>query len=100
MTGCLRIAKESIFTGTNNFVSDTITSSGLNEFFGFTQKDVNGMLADVDAEGKADEVKKWYDGYHFGDYDIYCPWDVLCYLNKLAFESGSEPENFWKNIKS
>lgn len=58
VTGCLRIAKESIFTGTNNFVSDTITSSGLNEFFGFTQKEVNGMLADVDAEGKADEVKK------------------------------------------
>ena len=72
VTGCLRIAKESIFTGTNNFVSDTITSSGLNEFFGFTQKEVNGMLADVDAEGKADEVKKWYDGYHFGDYDVYC----------------------------
>ena len=70
MTGCLRIAKESIFTGTNNFVSDTITSSELNEFFGFTQKEVNGMLADVDAEGKADEVKKWYDGYHFGDYEL------------------------------
>ena len=91
VTGCLRIAKESIFTGTNNFVSDTITSSGLNEFFGFTQKEVNGMLADVDAEGKADEVKKWYDGYHFGDYDVYCPWDMMNYLRDIQRHPTASP---------
>ena len=91
VTGCLRIAKESIFIGTNNFVSDTITSSGLNEFFGFTQKEVNGMLADVDAEGKADEVKKWYDGYHFGDYDVYCPWDMMNYLRDIQRHPTASP---------
>ncbi|MBD9002375.1 MAG: hypothetical protein EGR12_08615 [Coprococcus catus] len=97
VTGCLRIAKESIFTGTNNFVSDTITSSGLNEFFGFTQKEVNGMLADVDAEGKADEVKKWYDGYHFGDYDVYCPWDMMNYLRDIQCHPTASPVGYWKN---
>ncbi len=97
VTGCLRIAKESIFTGTNNFVSDTITSSGLNEFFGFTQKEVNGMLADVDAEGKADEVKKWYDGYHFGDYDVYCPWDMMNYLRDIQRHPTASPVGYWKN---
>ena len=97
VTGCLRIAKESIFTGTNNFVSDTITSSELNEFFGFTQKEVNGMLADVDAEGKADEVKKWYDGYHFGDYDVYCPWDMMNYLRDIQRHPTASPVGYWKN---
>lgn len=97
VTGCLKIAKESIFTGTNNFVSDTITSSGLNEFFGFTQKEVNGMLADVDAEGKADEVKKWYDGYHFGDYDVYCPWDMMNYLRDIQRHPTASPVGYWKN---
>ena len=97
ITGCLKIAKESIFTGTNNFVSDTITDSRLNEYFGFVQSEIDQMLKDADAMEYALNIKKWYDGYHFGDYDIYCPWDVLCYLNKLAFESGSEPENFWEN---
>ena len=97
VTGCLRIAKESIFTGTNNFVSDTITSSELNEFFGFTQKEVNGMLADVDAEGKADEVKKWYDGYHFGDYDVYCPRDMMNYLRDIQRHPTASPVGYWKN---
>lgn len=97
VTGCLKIAKESIFTGTNNFVSDTITSSELNEFFGFTQKEVNGMLADVDAEGKADEVKKWYDGYHFGDYDVYCPWDMMNYLRDIQRHPTASPVGYWKN---
>ena len=87
VTGCLRIAKESIFTGTNNFVSDTITSSELNEFFGFTQKEVNGMLADVDAEGKADEVKKWYDGYQLGKYHIYNPNAVVSLMMEGEFRS-------------
>ena len=80
ITGCLRIAKESIFTGMNNFVSDTIVSSHLNEYFGFTQKEVNKILSDADAITYADLIKEWYDGYHFGNYDIYCPFDVINYI--------------------
>ena len=71
ITGCLRIEKESIFTGMNNFVSDTIVSSRLNGYFGFTQKEVNKILSDADAITYADIIKEWYDGYHFGNYDIY-----------------------------
>ena len=67
VTGCLRIAKESIFTGTNNFVSDTISSSHLNEYFGFTQTDVDRLLKDADCQEHAADIKNWYDGYHFGD---------------------------------
>ena len=70
ITGCLRISKESIFTGINNFVSDTITDSHLDEYFGFTQKDVDQLLADTDAQDHADDIKNWYDGYHFGDFDV------------------------------
>ena len=83
ITGCLKIAKESIFTGTNNFVSDTITDSRLNEYFGFVQSEIDQMLKDADAMEYALNIKKWYDGYHFGDYDIYCPWDVMNYLFEL-----------------
>lgn len=78
ITGCLIIAKESIFTGTNNFVSDTIAATGLDECFGFTQNDIDKMLEDAD--GYAAEVKEWYDGYHFGETDVYCPWDVMNYM--------------------
>ena len=77
ITGYLRIAKESIFTGTNNFVSDTISSSHLNEYFGFTQADVGQILKDADCLEHATDIKNWYDGYHFGDLDVYCPWDVM-----------------------
>src|SRR5699024_2732823 len=79
ITGCLKIAKESTFTGTNNFVSDTIANSGLNEYFGFTQDEVNRILEDANALEHATDVKEWYDGYHFGNVDIYCPWDVMNY---------------------
>ncbi|MFR6380532.1 MAG: AAA family ATPase [Evtepia sp.] len=83
ITGCLRVAKESIFTGTNNFVSDTISDSHLNEYFGFTQKEVDQLLEDSGTTGHAEDIKAWYDGYHFGDLDIYCPWDVMNYLRDL-----------------
>lgn len=73
VTGCLKIAKESIFTGTNNFVSDTISMSRFNEYFGFTQKEVDQILLDAGAASHAQQVKAWYDGYHFGEYDIYWP---------------------------
>lgn len=80
ITGYLKIAKESIFTGTNNFISDTITDSRLNEYFGFVQSEVDQILKDADALDKAESIREWYDGYHFGDFDIYCPWDVMNYL--------------------
>ena len=97
ITGCLRISKESIFTGTNNFVSDTITDSHLDEYFGFTQKDVDKLLADTDAQDHADDIKNWYDGYHFGDFDVYCPWDVMNYLRDLQRNPKALPSSYWKN---
>ena len=97
ITGCLRISKESIFTGTNNFVSDTITDSHLDEYFGFTQKDVDQLLADTDAQDHADDIKNWYDGYHFGDFDVYCPWDVMNYLRDLQRNPKALPSSYWKN---
>ena len=97
ITGCLRIAKESIFTGTNNFVSDTITSSRLNEYFGFTQAEVDQLLQDTGLTDHAEDVKAWYDGYHFGEFDIYCPWDVMNYLQDLQFDPLKKPVSYWKN---
>ena len=97
VTGCLRIAKESIFTGTNNFVSDTISSSHLNEYFGFTQTDVDRLLKDADCQEHADDIKNWYDGYHFGDLDVYCPWDVMNYLRDLQRNPKAKPASYWKN---
>ena len=97
ITGCLRIAKESIFTGTNNFVSDTISSSHLNEYFGFTQEEVDQILIDADQTDHAEDVKAWYDGYHFGDLDVYCPWDVMNYLRDLQKNPKTKPASYWKN---
>ena len=97
VTGCLRIAKESIFTGTNNFVSDTISSSHLNEYFGFTQADVDQILKDADCLEHATDIKNWYDGYHFGDLDVYCPWDVMNYLRDLQRNPKAKPASYWKN---
>lgn len=96
-TGCLRIAKESIFTGTNNFVADTITHSYLNEYFGFTQKDVDRILKDADISEHKEMIKSWYDGYHFGNLDIYCPWDVMNYLRDLQRDPQAKPASYWKN---
>ncbi len=97
ITGCLRIAKESIFTGTNNFVSDTIASSHLNEYFGFTQADVDRILSDAGCAEHAAALKNWYDGYHFGDLDVYCPWDVMNYLRDLQRDPKAKPASYWKN---
>ena len=97
ITGCLRIAKESIFTGTNNFVSDTISSSHLNESFGFTQADIDQILKDADCLEHAADIKNWYDGYHFGDLDVYCPWDVMTYLRDLQRNPKAKPASYWKN---
>lgn len=97
ITGCLKISKESIFTGTNNFVSDSIISSRLDEYFGFTQEDLDRILADAEAKEHADEVKFWYDGYHFGQCDVYCPWDVMNYLRDLQLNPEAKPANYWRN---
>ena len=97
ITGCLKIAKESIFTGTNNFVSDTIANSRLNEYFGFVQKEVDQLLKDADLMERADCMKEWYDGYHFGDFDVYCPWDVMNYLLELQHNPKAKPISYWKN---
>ena len=77
ITGCLRISKESIFTGTNNFRVSTIASSRFNEYFGFTENEVEKLLKDAGALNQYSDIKEWYDGYNFGGIDIYCPWDVV-----------------------
>ena len=90
ITGCLKIAKESIFTGTNNLVSDTIGTSGLNEYFGFTQKDVDRLLEDAGANSQAENIKVWYDGYRFGNFEVYCPWGCDELSPGFSAESGSQ----------
>ncbi len=97
ITGCLKIAKESIFTGTNNFVSDSILHARLGEYFGFLQEEVDRILEDANVSDRADRVKSWYDGYHFGDSDVYCPWDVMNYLLELQRDPQAEPVSYWKN---
>ena len=97
VTGCLRIAKESVFTGTNNFVTDSITDSRYNEFFGFTQAEVDQILEYADAGRQAESVKHWYDGYHFGNVDVYCPWDLMNYLCDLQRNPEAKPDSYWKN---
>ena len=97
VTGCLRIAKESVFTGTNNFVTDSITDSRYNDFFGFTQAEVDQILEDADAGKHAESVKYWYDGYHFGNVDVYCPWDLMNYLCDLQRNPEAKPDSYWKN---
>ena len=92
VTGCLKIAKESVFTGTNNFVSDTITNSRLSEYFGFVQSEVDQLLKDADLTEQAENIKKWYDGYHFGDFDVYCPWDVMNYMLELQRDPKAKPK--------
>lgn len=97
VTGCLRITKESIFTGANNFTTDTISDRRYDEYFGFTAKEVKKLLRDADLEDRFGIVRQWYDGYHFGDMDIYCPWDVLNYIEKAISQGLEKPENFWEN---
>lgn len=97
ITGCLKIAKESIFTGTNNFVPDNITDSRFNEYFGFTQEEVDQILTDANVSGKAEEVKRWPDGYHFGRFDVYCPWDVMNYMRDLQQNPEAAPASRKRN---
>jgi len=97
MTGCLRIAKESIFTGTNNFITDTISDNRLDEFFGFTQEEVDRILADTQNTSHSQEIKNWYDGYRFGSIDVYSPWDVMNHINALCLDPQAMPRSYWRN---
>ncbi len=96
ITGCLRIAKESIFTGTNNFASYSVLDADFSEYFGFTEDEVDEMLAVADRKDKADVIKEWYDSYVFGDSSVYCPWDVMNYLSALRKRKDAKPKNYWK----
>lgn len=97
VTGCLRIAKESIFTGVNNFKSNSIAGTHYLNYFGFTEEEVERMLGDTGLSGCLSSVKQWYDGYQFGKYDIYCPWDVSNYVADALHEPDMVPENYWKD---
>ncbi|MGN0203785.1 MAG: AAA family ATPase, partial [Coprococcus sp.] len=96
ITGCLKIAKESIFTGTNNLVSDTITSDRFDEYLGFTEGDVAQLLKDTGFTEHAYEMRQWYDGYRFGSVDVYCPWDVLNHVAALQVNPTRKPQNYWE----
>ena len=97
LTGCLRIAKESIFTGLNNPKIYSILDYGFQEYFGFTDSEIDRLLADTGFTEYKEKIKQWYDGYRFGDTDIYCPWDVLNYVSDLQQKAGIEPKNYWAN---
>ena len=97
LTGCLRISKESIFTGLNNFKVMSITDSRFDEQFGFTDKEVRMLLSDYGMDSHFDEIKEWYDGYHFGRADVYCPWDVINHVDHLRDDSDAKPQTYWIN---
>lgn len=97
LTGCLRIAKESIFTGLNNFKIHSITGVAFEEFFGFTDAEVRDMLDYYGLSSHYDTVKDWYDGYRFGTVDVYCPWDVINYCSDHLFDPSAYPKNYWLN---
>lgn len=97
LTGCLRVSKKSIFTGLNNFKVLSIADVRFDEQFGFTDEEVRKLLKDYDLEDYFSEAKEWYDGYHFGNADIYCPWDVINYVEHLRYDPEAEPEAFWIN---
>ena len=97
LTGCLRISKESIFNGLNNFKVMSITDSRFDEQFGFTDEEVKKLLSDYDMDSHFDEVKEWYDGYHFGRADVYCPWDVINHVDHLRDDGDAKPQTYWIN---
>lgn len=97
LTGCLRISKESIFTGLNNFKVLSITDPRFDEQFGFTEAEVKQMLADYQLEDHLQEIKEWYDGYRFGAAEVYCPWDVINYVDLLRYDAKARPQAYWIN---
>ncbi|WP_456057235.1 AAA family ATPase [Agathobacter sp.] len=97
LTGCLRVSKESIFTGLNNFEINSIVDIDHDEQFGFTDDEVMKLLSDYDRSERYHDAKEWYDGYHFGNADIYCPWDVINFAKKLVSDPSARPSAFWIN---
>lgn len=100
VTGCLRISKESIFTGVNNFACYSVTSRKFSRYFGFTEEEVLQMLDAFGMSGKMDLIREWYDGYIFGNTEVFCPWDVVSYLSAVLYDEDEEPQNFWANTSS
>ena len=100
LTGCLRISKESIFTGLNNLKVLTIADERFDEYFGFTDKEVKELLEYYDVMDHYEAVKRWYDGYQFGNVEVYCPWDVLNHCDRIRSEPHAQPENYWINTSS
>ena len=100
LTGCLRISKESIFTGLNNFNVYTVKDVHYNEYFGFSDGEVRELLEYYGFMGNYDTIKEWYDGYRFGKLEIYCPWDVVCYCHALKMDASKVPQNYWVNTSS
>ena len=99
-TGCLRVAKESIFTGLNNFKVLSVADARYDEHFGFTDAEVKQLLKDYCLEGHLKETKEWYNGYRFGQIDVYCPWDVINHVDRLRSEPDAEPQAYWINTSS
>lgn len=97
LTGCLRVSKESIFTGLNNFKVLSITDSRYDEQFGFTDAEAKQLLADYGLSSHESEMQEWYDGYHFGNVDVYCPWDVINHVDRLVSDPNAEPQDYWIN---
>ena len=97
ITGCLRIAEESIFTGTNNFASYSVLDKRFSRYFGFTQDEVHTLLAAAGLSDQAEVFKSWYDGYVFGNSSVYCPWAVVSYISALLYDSNAKPRNYWRN---
>ena len=100
VTGCLRIAKESIFTGVNNFASYSVLDEKFSHSFGFTQEEVDVLLKKADLEEKRETFREWYDGYIFGRDALYCPWDVINYVSALLYNKNAKPKNYWANTSS
>lgn len=100
LTGCLRVSKESIFTGLNNFKVLSVADARYDEHFGFTDAEVKQLLQDYCLEGHFKETKEWYDGYRFGQIDVYCPWDVINHVDRLRSEPDAEPQAYWINTSS
>ena len=97
LTGCLRVSKESIFTGLNNLIVHSISDMSFDEYFGFTDEEVKKMLMDYGLESHCEEAREWYDGYRFGGQDVYCPWDVINYVYALRHDPEAEPKAYWIN---
>ena len=100
MSGCMRISKESIFTGLNNLRVSSITDVEFDEYFGFTDEKVKELLEYYELSSSYDTIKEWYDGYQFGNVEVYCPWDVICHCSRLRVDGNVQPQNYWLNTSS